>query len=103
MESGAIADIQVTSSSLTRDHNYFNVTYGRLHSTSASWIANYHNSWLQVDLNSVHRVTRVATQGDQSWVTKYNLQYRNDSGSFQYYKEPEQNTQKVKLTSSQSD
>lgn len=108
MESGAITDIQVGPSSLTWDPKYFTARYGRLHSTSAVWIANhsYHNSWLQVDLNSVYRVTRVATQGGGSypfWVTKYNLQYHNDTESFQYYKEPGQKTQKVKLTSPQSD
>ena len=107
MESGAISDIQVSSSLPWNTPDYFKtVTYGRLHSTSAGWTTDYHNSWLQVALNSVYRVTRVATQGggvSHSWVTKYKLQYQNDTESFQYYKEPGQNTHKVKLTSPQTD
>ena len=108
MESGAITNIQVSSSSLTWNTPDYSktVTYGRLNSTSAGWTTGYNNSWLQVDLNSVYGVTRVATQGDgvrHSWVTKYKLQYQNDTEGFQYYKEPGQNTHKVKLTSPQTD
>ena len=108
MESGAITDIQVSSSSLTSNTPDYSktATYGRLHSTSAGWTTDYQNSWLHVDLNSVYGVTRVATQGDgvrHSWVTKYKLQYQNDTESFHYYKEPGQNTHKVKLTSPQTD
>ena len=51
--------------------------------------------WLQVDLGSQFtRVTGVATQGREDsdkWVTKYKLQYSNETNQFQYYKEKEQN------------
>ena len=49
------------------------------------------NKWLQVDLGSQFtRVTGIATQGREDrdrWVTKYNLQYSNETTQFQYYKE----------------
>ena len=51
--------------------------------------------WLQVDLGSQFtRVTGVATQGREDrdrWVTKYKLQYSNETTQFQYYKEKGQN------------
>ena len=51
--------------------------------------------WLQVDLGSQFtRVTGVATQGREDrdrWVTKYKLQYSNETNQFQYYKEKGQN------------
>ena len=45
------------------------------------------------------RITGVATQGRSDmnqWVTKYKLQYRNNSTAFQYYKENGQVEDKVK-------
>lgn len=105
MESGAITDGQISASSEWNSSSA--ASQARLHSLTA-WIAkDSNNSWLQVNLNSVYRVTRVATQGIDHhadhvvyhrWVAKYKLQYRNDTESFQYYKEPGQNTDKVKLT-----
>ena len=51
--------------------------------------------WLQVNLGSQFtRVTGVATQGRQDsdkWVTKYKLQYSNETKQFQYYREKGQN------------
>ena len=51
--------------------------------------------WLQIDLGSQFtRVTGVATQGREDrdkWVTKYKLQYSNETNQFQYYKEKGQN------------
>lgn len=42
----------------------------------------------QVDLDLLHRVTGVATQGADSstdWVTSYKLQYSSDGSNWQYY------------------
>ena len=67
-----------------------------------SWSAgnNDVNQWLQVDLGSRYtKVTRVATQGKKDvaqWVTKYKLQYSNDGGNFQFYREEGQTVDKVK-------
>ena len=54
--------------------------------------------WLQVDLGSYTKVTRVATQGRDGynqWVTKYRLQYSNNGVNFQVYKEPGKSLAKV--------
>lgn len=54
-----------------------------------------------MDLNSQYRVTRVATQGkngQDQWVTAYKLQYKEDGGSFQNYKEQGQSNDKVEYT-----
>ena len=104
MANGAITDGQVTASSQANSNHA--AIQGRLHYKvkfkAGAWAAgkNDKNQWLQIDLIGQCIVTRVATQGrndyDQ-WVTKYTLQYSNDTASFQYYKEPGQNENKVKL------
>ena len=100
MQSGEISDGQLSTSS-ERDFKH-SATESRLH------VVNPENSdtdqWLQVDLVILHtRVTRVATQGSNrhqgEWVTKYNLQYGNDTERFYNYTAPGQNTTKVKLIS----
>ena len=98
MESGAIADRQISASS-----EYGAASQGRLHFQTGgrAWMAaqNDVNQWLQIDLgNQYTKATRVATQGrkySSYRVTEYKLQYSNDGVNFQYYKE--QNTDKVKL------
>lgn len=106
MASGAITDAQISASS-QRNANYA-ARQGRLHS-NAIWIAgawsagkNDSDQWLQIDLNGQYKITRVATQGRNAakydwWVTKYKLQYSNNTTRFQYYKEPGQEEFKVKL------
>ena len=97
MESGAISDGQITASSQWELDDNHAANHGRLHSQTAQWSAARKNvnQWLQVDLESDYaKVTRVATQGGdykywQQWVTKYKLQYSNDTVNFQYYKEPD--------------
>ena len=103
MENQAISDTQISASSqLDTTHS---AKQARLHSKAdgnqkGSWTAlrNDLNQWLQVDLGSYTRVTRVATQGrngyDQ-WVTKYRLQYSDDGDSFHFFKEPWNNVAKV--------
>ena len=106
MQSGEISDGQLSASS-ERDSKHF-ATQSRLHFVNpdgaGSWAAesNGMDQWLQVDLVNLHtQVTRVATQGSNGhqgeWVTKYSLQYGNDTERFYNFTVPEQNTTKVKL------
>ena len=106
MQSGEISDGQLSASS-ERDSKH-SATQSRLHFVNpdgaGSWAAesNSMDQWLQVDLVNLHtRVTRVATQGSNGhqgeWVTKYSLQYGNDTERFYNFTVPEQNTTKVKL------
>ena len=96
MENDVIHDNQIDSSSqLDSTHS---ARQARLHSkadgsTWGSWSArtNDLNQWLQVDLSTYTRVTRVATQGRNGlyqWVTKYKLQYSDDGDTFHVYEEP---------------
>lgn len=94
MENGAIPDSQVNASSSfgsSQPH------YARLNSQpvqrnrKGSWssVSNNPSQWLQIDLgDQFTNVTCVATQGRQDhpqWVTKYNLQYSNDTITFHFY------------------
>ena len=108
MQSGEISDGQLSASS-ERDSNH-SATKSRLHVVSPDregfWAAakNDTDQWLQVDLVILHtKVTRVATQGSNGhqgeWVTKYNLQYGNDTERFYNHTVPGQNKTKVKLIS----
>jgi len=104
MESGSISDNQISASS-QQDDNYA-PQRGRLNMKisgvkQGGWmpLQNDFNQWLQVNLGSYIRVTRVATQGrdgfDQ-WVTKYTLRYSVDEASFQFYKKPHEISAKVR-------
>lgn len=107
MESGAIADGQITASSSY--DSYHLPSQGRLHlepngSFIGAWEALDYNidQWLQVDLRSYYiKITRIATQGrpyNTHWVTVYNLQYSDDCvDSFIYYVEDGQGVYKVNL------
>ena len=100
MENGKISNKDITASSevIIEHHAY----QGRLNfktdrGKGGAWTARERNvkQWLQVDLGSQFtRVTGVATQGREDsdkWVTKYKLQYRNETKQFQYYMEKGQN------------
>ncbi|XP_068677063.1 uncharacterized protein [Montipora foliosa] len=100
MISGAISDIQITSSSqLDEDHSS---TRARLHlkafdNKSSGWspVKSDHNQWLQVDLDGSARITRLATQGSNAkdeWVTKYMLEYSYDGVRFHTYRESVEET-----------
>ena len=99
MESREISDGQISASSqFAITHAAF---YGRLHGKTRAWSARTTdvNQWLQIDLIGQYRVTRVATQGRDDynqWVTKYQLQYSNDSMNFLDYKGYGQNATKVR-------
>ena len=96
MENGKISNGDITASSevIIEHHAYqgrlnFKKDKGKI----GAWTARRTNDkqWLQVDLGSQFtRVTGVATQGREDrdrWVTKYKLQYSNETTQFQYYKE----------------
>ena len=100
MESGEIADAQISASSQW-DINHAAIQ-GRLNfqlrgSKRGAWSSrsNDLNQWLQVDLVSFTTVAGVATQGRniygwqrwKQWVTSFNLQYSVDGVIFQFYKE----------------
>jgi len=104
MESGLIKDAQITASS--QYHANYAATQGRLNfkaggGKAGGWSSrpNDLNQWIQIDLVSYTKVTRIATQGRNGaynqWVTKYKLQYSDDGGNFYYYMEPGQNSPKV--------
>lgn len=103
MESKLISDDQIIASSqLDGNHS---AIQARLHSktdgnNAGAWSAltNDLNQWLQVDLGSATRVTRVATQGSNAYnesVTKYKLQYSDDGVTFQFYKDVGDTSAKV--------
>ena len=102
MESRNIADSKITASSILDNNppSQARLNYKAQGSYGGGWSAltNDLNQWLQVDLGSYTRVTRVATQGrngyDQ-WVTKYKLQYSVDERNFRVYKQPNVDLAKV--------
>ena len=107
MENGAIYGRQISASSqLTANHT---ANQGRLFfkanaNKAGAWSAasSDGNQWIQVDLSSRYtKVTGVATQGRddyRQWVTKYQLQYSDVVGNFQYYREQGQINSKVNFT-----
>ena len=108
MENGAISDSQISASS--QWDSGFSPKNGRLHlrdeqgpEKKGAWAVRTNNDkqWLQIDLRDQQtKVTRVGTQGRNGfnqWVTKYKLQYGNDEGSLQYFKEEGQSADKVRL------
>ena len=112
MESRTITDAQITASS---QHNAVHAaSHARLNfqeipnHAAGAWAANANddNPWLQVDVGARYAkviMKGVATQGRNSsshpqWVTEYKLQYGDNGQVFQYYREPGQDTDKVKIT-----
>ena len=103
MESGLIADAQITAST-EWDANHAAIQ-GRLNflaggGKAGGWSSRYNNpsQWIQVNLERYTKVTQIATQGRNAyaqWVTKYKLQFSEDGVHFRYYHEPGQNLPKV--------
>ena len=104
MESGAIADDQISASS------QWDAIHGWVRSRlnlqtdsrgNGGWSAkrNDANQWIQVDLSKILTVKGVATQGrvgtSLQWVTKYKLQYSDDGQTFSDYKEEGKTDAKV--------
>ena len=107
MESGAIAESQITASSEL--NSYHGVTRARLHTketdvySRGAWVPakNDLNQWLQVNLGKITTVTHVATQGRNAYspvqmVTKYKLQFSDDGASFVFYRRQRESTDAVK-------
>ena len=106
MESGAIADSQITASS--EWNVYLSSKRARLYTKEigiggGAWssLTIDLNQWLQVDLGKITPVTHVATQGRNSWsplqmVTKYKLQFSDDGASFLFYKRQGESSDMVK-------
>ena len=107
MESGAIADSQITASS--EWSVYHSSKRARLHTTDigigigrGAWssLTSDLNQWLQVDLGKITPVTHVATQGRNSWspvqmVTQYKLQFSDHGASFLFYKRQGESSEAV--------
>ena len=108
MENGAIADGQITASTIWDSYFVAHAARLRLKPFLSSfrigaWVAGTHHGdlspWLQVDLGRQFNITRVATQGRQEypqWVTSYNLQKSDDGVTFGYYMD-EQGQRKVRF------
>ncbi|XP_020628622.1 EGF-like repeat and discoidin I-like domain-containing protein 3 isoform X2 [Orbicella faveolata] len=106
MESGAIADSQLTASS-ELDSNHA-IKRARLHTketdvySRGSWVSatNDLNQWYQVDLGKITPVIHVSTQGRNfhspaQMVTKYKLQFSDHGASFLFYKRQGESSEAV--------
>ena len=96
MKSGLISDGQISASSQLDDNH--SPQRARLNTKSlsgikkGSWLplTNDRNQWLQVDLSSYTRVTRMATQGRdgyEQWVSSFQLEYSINEITFKPYME----------------
>lgn len=109
MESGTITDAQLSASSEWGGRYLHAPRQGRLNFQSdpgkkaGAWCPrkNDPDPWLQVDFRSYTTVTRIATQGRNGWgnwwVTKYRILYSDNGMTFQYYKQPSDNSAKVNV------
>ena len=92
MESGSIPDSKITASSVQSASNT-PAKNGRLnYTTGSSWCAGTSdtNPYLQIDLQTLHIICAVSTQGNSQanqWVNNYTLQVSTDGTTWTYYKE----------------
>ena len=89
MESGAILDSQLTASSELNASTP--AKNGRLNAVWSSWCAstNDSNPYLQIDLQTLHIICAVSTQGNfqgDQWVESYTLQASTDGTIWTDYK-----------------
>ena len=90
MENNLIPDERITASSA---HSWFPASFGRLNHGRGTWCTlweNKYNGYLQIDLQSLHVICAVSTQGkqiDPSWVKNYTLQSSTDNKRWTDYKE----------------
>ncbi|XP_071508036.1 uncharacterized protein [Diadema antillarum] len=92
LQSYAIPDTSLSSSSFEGTRTRFGPGRGRLHLThtdslAGAWCADkpFSNEWIQMDLQSPHRIVGIATQGrtDKShWVTSYKVMCSADGTNF---------------------
>ena len=91
MESGSIPDSNIAASSENNANTA--AKNGRLNYTSgSSWCAGTSdsNSYLQIDLQTLHIICAVSTQGNSQvdqWVKTYTLKLSKDGSSWTGYKE----------------
>ncbi len=91
MEGGSIPDSNITASSELNANTP--AKNGRLNFASgSSWCAatSDTNSYLQIDLQTLHIICAVSTQGNSQadkWVTNYTLQSSTDGSTWKYYTE----------------
>ena len=89
MESGAIADNKITASTLLNAST--SAKNGRLNYTAgSSWCAskNDSNPYLQIDLQTLHIICAVSTQGNSQadqWVETYTLKSSTDGTTWTDY------------------
>ena len=87
MENGLIPNERITASTA---HPGTPASFGRLNNERGSWCASWGNRYLQIDLQSLHVICAVSTQGDPfgyRWVKKYTLQLSIDNKRWTDYKE----------------
>jgi len=91
MESGSIPDSNITASSIQSASTP--AKNGRLNFTlGSSWCAGTSDSnpYLQIDLQTLHIICAVSTQGNsqaEEWVKNYTLQSSIDGSNWTDYKE----------------
>ena len=88
MENGLIPDERITASGAIPGYP---ASFGRLNDVRGSWCAYYwDNGYLQIDLQSLHVICAVSTQGNSQyswWVKKYTLESSIDNKTWTDYKE----------------
>ena len=89
MEKGLIPNERITASSADLGYP---ASFGRLNDVRGSWCAYYgdNNEYLQIDLQSLHVICAVSTQGHNrlyEYVKKYTLQSSIDNKTWTDYKE----------------
>ena len=91
MQSGSIPDNRITASSELNANT--SAKNGRLNYTAgSSWCAstNDNNPYLQIDLQTLHIICAVSTQGNSradDWVKTYTLQSSRDGKTWTNYEE----------------
>ena len=87
IETGNVSDSQlVSTSNLDNDTD---ARYGRLNQPNSAWIAGIddENQWIEVRLLRQTTMTGVLIQGNPTsdrWVTKFQIKYSLDHGSWSY-------------------
>ena len=89
MENGLIPNERITASSAYRGDV---ASYGRLNDARGSWCTYDDNEYLQIDLQSLHVICAVSTQGNGKnnypfFLKKYTLQSSIDNKRWTNYKE----------------
>ena len=89
MENGLIPYERITASSAYPSDQ---TRFGRLNDVRGSWCGHWEiaNKYLQIDLQSLHVICAVSTQGHPAghrWVKKYTLQSSIDNKRWTDYKE----------------